>query len=124
MSDGVAEIRTATRVLLAITNRVDPELRDVEELLKLAPECSHLSPDEITCEVVHRVLRERVTGGRQCRSGVVTRSARSCGIIHVSRINSGRSVAIPDYLPLRALAIIGVDGPARWIDFLFLDMPY
>ena len=63
MPDSIAVIKAATPVLRAITDRVSPRPRDVEKLLKLAPECSHLSPDEIACEVAHRVLKERVTWG-------------------------------------------------------------
>lgn len=57
--DNVAAMRTAVRVLTAITNRVEPSLPDVMELRRLAPEYPNLPADELACQVVQRVHEKR-----------------------------------------------------------------
>ena len=57
--DDVNSLKTALRVLAAITNHVEPSPTDVESLRAIAPEyCLH-TPDEIACEVIRRSLSKR-----------------------------------------------------------------
>ena len=53
--DSIAEVKVALRVSNAITARVNPEPRDVEELRGFAPDCSNLPVDELAYAVVQRV---------------------------------------------------------------------
>ena len=62
MSNSMAAMETATRVLMAIVDRGKPEPCDVEELQKFAPECSDLPVDELACEVVQRAVKRRAAG--------------------------------------------------------------
>jgi hypothetical protein len=59
MQDSTVAMRTALRVLMAITDRAQPDPVDVEELRRVAPECSALATDELACEVVQRALQKR-----------------------------------------------------------------
>ena len=65
MSDTMASIDTATRVLMAIMDKGKPEPCDVEELRRFAPDCSDLPVDELACEVVQRAVKRRAAGVRQ-----------------------------------------------------------
>jgi hypothetical protein len=62
MQNNNASMKTALRVLTAITDRMEPAPTDVAELHRLAPECPELSIDELATEVIHRALKIR---GRQ-----------------------------------------------------------
>jgi hypothetical protein len=57
MPDSTSAMKTASRVLMAVTDRAAPDPDDVEDLLRLAPDCSALPIDELACEVVHRLLK-------------------------------------------------------------------
>lgn len=59
MPNSIAAMKTALRVLLAITDDANPDPDDIEELLKVAPEYSDLPFDELACEVIHRALEMR-----------------------------------------------------------------
>ena len=52
MHPNMAAMRTALRVLTAITEHHPPISADVEELRQLAPVLGHLPPDELACEVI------------------------------------------------------------------------
>jgi hypothetical protein len=59
MQDDTAATTVALRVLMAILDRIKPDPTDVEELRKLAPECSDYPLDELACEVIERPLRKQ-----------------------------------------------------------------
>jgi hypothetical protein len=59
MSDNISAIKAALRVLMAITDRVEPPPTDVAELHRIAPECADLPLDELACELVRRALEKR-----------------------------------------------------------------
>jgi len=59
MSDDISTMKSAIRVLMAITDRVEPTPTDVAELHRIAPECSDLPLDELACELVQRALKKR-----------------------------------------------------------------
>jgi len=60
MSYNLEAIKTGLRVLAAISDRANPAPVDVQELLRLAPECADLPIDELACEVVHRAINASV----------------------------------------------------------------
>ena len=54
-----AAMRTALRVLTAITNRQLPDESDLQELHRYAPEFAHLPPDQSACAVIQSALKAR-----------------------------------------------------------------
>lgn len=59
MDEELEELKVALRVLAAITERRAPEEADVKALLSYASHSNGRPPDEVACEVIHRVLRAR-----------------------------------------------------------------
>ncbi len=52
-------MRTALRVLTALTERRSPDRGDVEALRSYAPPLKQLAPDELACEVIQQALLGR-----------------------------------------------------------------
>jgi hypothetical protein len=50
---------TALRALGALTERQEPEAKDVAELRRLAPTMDAAPVDELACEVIQQALRTR-----------------------------------------------------------------
>jgi hypothetical protein len=59
MEQGLDAMKTALRVLTAITDRHNPEPADVEELRRWAPLLAALPPDELACDVILQVMKQR-----------------------------------------------------------------
>jgi hypothetical protein len=59
MRSTLAAMKTALRVLSALTEKQNPDAHDVEDLRRLAPDCESLALDELACEVIQRALRTR-----------------------------------------------------------------
>jgi len=56
MTDYVAAMNTGLRVLMAISDRVNPASDDVEELRRLAPEFSDLCIADLAFEIILRAV--------------------------------------------------------------------
>lgn len=59
MPHNQAALRTALRVLTAITERTFPEESDLQQLRVYAPEFAHLPPDQSACAVIQAALKAR-----------------------------------------------------------------
>ena len=59
MEQGLAAMKTALRVLTAITDRHNPEPSDVEELRRWAPLLADIPPDKLACEIILQVIKQR-----------------------------------------------------------------
>jgi hypothetical protein len=59
MPQNQAALRTALRVLTAITDRTFPDEADLEKLRLYAPEFAHLPPDQSACAVIQSALKAR-----------------------------------------------------------------
>jgi hypothetical protein len=68
VSDEFAAMETALRVLTAILDRVEPGSTDIEELQRIAPDCSDFPLDRLAREVVKRIVS-------RLRYGPLTRAA-------------------------------------------------
>jgi len=62
-------MKTALRVLTAISHKHAPNAKDVTELEQIAgPKPHGIGMDEFTCSVIHEVLRERARTQQRTRS--------------------------------------------------------
>ena len=52
-------LRTALRVLTAITDYQDPDIADVEWLRRSAPLLAHEPIDELACNIIRQALQRR-----------------------------------------------------------------
>ncbi|MGA7239248.1 MAG: hypothetical protein WBY44_26435 [Bryobacteraceae bacterium] len=52
-------LRTALRVLTAVTDRQNPEPDDVASLIRYAPDLEHLAADGLACAIIQRALKAR-----------------------------------------------------------------
>jgi hypothetical protein len=59
MQQSLSAMKTALRVLTAITERQVPAREDVEELRQAVPNGSSLPNDELACEAIQIALRRR-----------------------------------------------------------------
>jgi hypothetical protein len=59
MQQSLAAMKTALRVLTALSERRDPDPADVDTLRNYAPIPENLSVDEIACEVIQQALKRR-----------------------------------------------------------------
>jgi hypothetical protein len=69
MQDGINAMKTALRVLTAVTKMQNPEPADLDELRRLAPSLADSPIDELACAVIQQAIkrreaiRERIPGG-------------------------------------------------------------
>jgi hypothetical protein len=59
MQAGISAMKTALRVLAALTDRKDPDPADVAELRSLAPLSNTEEIDEMACNVIRQALQRR-----------------------------------------------------------------
>jgi hypothetical protein len=59
MHQGLDALKTALRVLTAVTEHRDPEPADIQALLSYAPLLKRRPPDEVACEVTQMALKAR-----------------------------------------------------------------
>ena len=59
MLQSLTAMKTALRVLTAITERHDPAPEDIEELRLAVPNSASLPNDELACEAIQMALRRR-----------------------------------------------------------------
>ena len=59
MEEESEALKAALRVRAAVTEHCVPEVADVQALLLHASPYNGRPPDEVACEVIHRVLRAR-----------------------------------------------------------------
>ena len=59
MQQGDDAMRVAVRVLTAITEECDPIDADIQELHRLAPSLANASVDELACDVIQQVIKQR-----------------------------------------------------------------
>jgi hypothetical protein len=59
MQKSLEAMQVAVRVLTALSEKRTPDPADVEILNNYAPLLSHLSPDELACDVIQQALRRR-----------------------------------------------------------------
>ena len=52
-------LTTALRVLTAVVDRKTPDPADVRELQRISTNTLYVSPDEMACDVIQKILRER-----------------------------------------------------------------
>jgi hypothetical protein len=52
-------MKTALRVLSALTEKQHPDPADLEELQRLAPDAEGLALDELACEVIQQAILAR-----------------------------------------------------------------
>ena len=71
-----AALRIAVRVLTAVAEKRAPSAADTEELRRLMPSLPDLPPDELACDVIQQILKQRaevrqtsVTSTLQKRTG-------------------------------------------------------
>ena len=59
MQDPIEAMKTALRVLTALTERSKPDERDLQAMRECEPDLADLPPDELACEVIQHALRQR-----------------------------------------------------------------
>lgn len=59
MKQSLAAMKTALRVLTALSERRVPEPADVDALKNYAPLLGNLSVDELACDVIQQALKRR-----------------------------------------------------------------
>lgn len=59
MQQSLDMMKTALRVLAAITERRHPNPTDLETLRDYAPCLGKLGPDELACDVIQQAIRKR-----------------------------------------------------------------
>ena len=62
-------MKTALRVLTAITERRAPDTTDVEELRRYAPLLGDAPLDELACDVIQQALKRRAVERERARGG-------------------------------------------------------
>jgi hypothetical protein len=59
MQKGLDAMKTALRVLTAITERQHPDMADIEALRRFAPQHANTSLDELARDVIQEALKQR-----------------------------------------------------------------
>ena len=59
MRHGDNVLTTALRVLTAVVDRKTSDPADVRELQRISPNTLYVSLDEMACDVIQKILRER-----------------------------------------------------------------
>ena len=57
--NNLVEMQTALRVLTAITEKQNPDPKDIEALRQIAPSLADVPPDELACGVIQQALKRR-----------------------------------------------------------------
>jgi hypothetical protein len=67
--EGIEVMKTALRVLTAVTEKTVPTAADLDGLLSFAPDLTKLPPDELACEVIQRAMKREVHLQRAFNTG-------------------------------------------------------
>jgi len=71
MERSLDAMKTALRVLTAITKRHHPDEVDLQSLRQLAPLVGNLPPDELACEVIQLAIKHRAEVRKGCSVGAL-----------------------------------------------------
>jgi hypothetical protein len=76
------QIKTATRVLTALSEKHAPDPADIRMLHAFIPHLGDTAPDELACGAIHEALRQRaeVRGGLAHRIGAYSSGHRRVSI--------------------------------------------